>query len=627
MNFAKLSDEEKVQFGRLMFEPLGSADELKNWIMLFFGLEYPNTNCDPESNSNPLDAIWQCYNAFRKNDGSIPGAIWLSARECLKTISVAILEILLLLHFKIEIAHASATESQSQVCLKYIQSFFYKISPLLEAMGWENTTQNKRTFEFNTPDGIKPSIRVVICTPKGMNALHSNLMVIDELDLADPAALNEGRNIVGYSRGIYGFTLFLSTRKYAGGPMSQAIETADEKGYKIYRWNIMDVTSRCDKKRHQPSEPKEDRYVAKSLPLRQLSREEFNLLPEIEKSKWDLVTNAHFGCKTCILLPICRKRLSELPKTAKDNFYKPLIATIQKFKDNDSSIAESQLLCWKPSSDGLCYPRFDSTLDTGNVISIKKAYETLVGPTKKDSVSEITLLYEMKKLGIEFHCGIDWGYDHDFVICVVALIPNGEVWLMETYAAPGLELDDQLQVGLAIKEKYAPQKWFADTNLPSSRKTFTKHGMRCIKFDKDVLGGIESVRAKISNAAGKRFFKVLYTDNNKKAITALTKHRFKLDGQGNVTQAPDDERGIADICDTLRYIGQNLFPVRGPQKPATVWTDRQGKVLDPESPEAKELARKNSQHEAQMIQEIQNRVGPEEAVVVTSKKGSFHFSF
>lgn len=626
MNFKKMSDEEKDQFGDLMFEPLSSPDELKNWIMLFLGLEYPNTKCDLESNSNPTDAIWQVYQSYKTNTGALPGAIWLSARECLKTISVAVLEILLLLHFKLEIAHASATESQSQVCLKYIQSFFYKIEPLLEAKGWQNTTQNKRTFEFNTPDGDKPFIKVVICTAKGMNSLHANLLVVDELDLADPSALNEGKNIVGFSRGFHAFTLFLSTRKYAFGPMSNAIENADEMGYKIFRWNIMDVTSKCTKERYMPEKPKEDRYVAKSLPLRQLSKEEFDLLPDMDKLKWDLVEGAHAGCKTCILLPVCRKRLSELPQTSLGGFYKPIKAIIQKFKENSPEIAEAQLLCWKPGSEGLVYPRFNSAIDIGNIISIKKAYETLMGPTKKTNISEITLLHEMQKLSIEFYAGIDWGYDHDWVLCIVAVIPNGEYWLMETYASPGLELDDQLQIGISFRDKYNPQKWFADTNMPSSRKTFTKNGMRCIKFDKDVLGGIEAVRSKISNAAGKRMFKVIHNDSNKKAVTAIMKHRFKLDGQGNVTQTPDDERGIADICDTLRYIGQNLFPVRGFQKPSTVWMDSKGVPIDPDSPEAKEMARVKSQHENQMLGEIQNRIAPGEPVVVTSKKGSFHFT-
>ena len=627
MNFKELSQEDAKKFATWMMTPLSSAGEIKDWAMFFLGLDIPLEITDPESTSSPLDAIWQVYNTFKNNSGDVnPGYILMSAREGMKTVSVAILEVLLLLHFELEIAHAAATEAQSSVCIQYLENFFQKIDPLIRIMGWEDLTKNKRTVQFKTPSGKNPFLKIVICTSKGMNSLHANVLFLDELDLADPAALKEGANIVGYSKGIYGVKVYLSTRKYAFGNMATAIETAHEKNYKILRWNILDVTERCPPERHRPDELKESRYVGKTFPLRQISVDEFNALPDIEKLKWDFVEYAYAGCKTCHLLPVCRKRLADRPASATGGFYKPIISVIQKFKENDSDIAEAQLMCWKPGSEGLVYPRFNSSLDIGNVISYKKAYETLVGPTTMTNISEITLLHEMQKAGITFYAGVDWGYDHDFVICIVAVIPNGEIWLMETYASPGLEFVDQLEIAKSFRDKYGPQKWFADTAMPSSLKSFTKNGMRCAKFDKDVLGGIEAIRSKISNAIGHRYFKVLYTESNKKAITAITKHRFKLDGQGNVTLTPDDERGVADICDTLRYIGQNICPVRGTFKMTSAWMDNNGVIVDANTPEAKERARVASEHENQMKQQIIDRLGGEPITLTSKKKGGFYFS-
>ena len=171
-----------------------------------------------------------------------------------------------------------------------------------------------------------------------------------------------------------------------------------------------------------------------------------------------------------------------------------------------------------------------------------------------------------------FYAGVDWGYSHHFVITIVAAIPNGDIWLMETYASPGMEFADQLEVAKSFREKYRIHKWYTDTSMPSHIKSFRKNGMPCPKFTKDVLGGIEAVRSKIVSANGTRKFKVIANESNKKAIAAITKHRFILDGQGNVTMNPDDARGIADICDTLRYIGQNMFP-----RP---WNPEGGECLD-----------------------------------------------
>jgi hypothetical protein len=615
MDFNKLPMSEQKKMADLMFAQLSSKEELKDWIMLFFGLEYPYTMIDRESTSNPLDAIWQVYHAYKVNDGQVPGIIWLSARECLKTVSVAILEIILLLHFKLEIAHGAATEAQSHVCLRYIEGFLFKIECLMKIAGWENLTANKRTFEFGVPDGRRPFIKVVICTPRGMNSLHANLFVVDELDLADPAALAEGKNIVGYSRGIHGFTLFLSTRKYSHGLMAEIIDKKDEMGYDLLRWNLLDVTEKCLPDRYCPEFPKENRYVSQQLPLKQLAIEEYDLLSESEKKKFELLENVHSGCAKCLLLPICKTNLSKLPDDTTGGFYKPIKSVIQKFRENSPEIAEAQLLCWRPGSTGLVYPRFVNDPNNGNTISLSGAYETLTGEILNVQ-NELILLAKMRELGIEFFAGVDWGFSHDTVITVVAEIPNGEIWLMDTFASPGLEFSDVLLQAITYRDKYGPSKWFCDTAMPSHLKSFNKNGMKSPNFTKDVIGGIEAVRSKIVTSTGNRPFKILNIDNNKKMTSAILKHRFKLDGQGNPTPQPDDEPGVADACDALRYIFQNKWPVKGPQKPGVSWTETEKFNIS-----------QDPQNTNQMKNEILKRIGPGGLTISNGKKGGFHFNF
>lgn len=626
MNLEGMSDADRMKWAQAMFMPLNSSEDIKNWVKTYLELEIPLEITDPDSNSSPLDAVWQIYNTFKNNTGDKnPGYILMSCREGMKTVSVAILETLLLLHFQLDIGHAAATEDQSSVALGYIEGFLLKIEPLFRLMGWVNLTKNKRKFEFQTPQKKKPYIKIVICSLKGMNSLHSNVLFLDELDLADPKALKEGANITGYSKGIHGITVYLSTRKYAFGNMAVAIDKARDMNYKLINWNIIDVTERCPETRHLPNGPRQDMYVAKNLPLQKLTKEEFEILPAVEKPKWDVVENAYEGCVSCPLLAVCKGRLAAKSKDATGGFYKPISSVIQAFAKNDPDTAEAQLMCWKPGSVGLVYPRFSSDVSKGNVISLKDAYESLFGPTTK-AINELTLLNDMKNLGILFYAGVDWGYTHDFVITIVALIPNGDIWLMETYASPGLEFSDQLEIAKTFRDKYNVHKWFADTAMPSSIKTFNRSGMKCPNFKKDVMGGIEAMRSKILTSSGTRKFKIIANESNRKAITALTKHRFQLDGQGNTTLNPDDTTGIADICDTLRYIGQNLFPVKGYQKPEHVWIDSAGTPLDPNDPEARKKAEVASVHQNQMINEIAKLVGPADAVISTNKKGGFFFT-
>lgn len=622
MNFKTLTNDQKKEMAELMFTPLQSSEEIKDWARSFLDLELPLEITDPDSTSSPLDAIFQVYNAAKNNSGDVtPGFILLSCREGMKTISVAILELLIMLHFSLTVAHGAATESQSAVAIGYINDFVMKIEPLLEVSGWENMTQNKRTIQYRTPDNKSPYIKILICSPKGMNSLHANFLFLDELDLADPAAIREAKNVTGYSKGFFGIKVYLSTRKYSFGNMQEALDKSEEMNYKVLSWNILDVTEACPPSRHKPELPKQDMFVAKNLPLIKLRGEEFNNLPDIEKPKYDLVSNAHGGCITCKLLPVCRTKLSQKPQTATGGFYKPIVSVIQKFAENDPETAEAQLMCWKPGSEGLVYPRYSDKIDTGNVISINKAYETLIGTTAPARLTELNIFAILKELQIPIYCGVDFGDTHDAVIMAMAKIPNGEVWVIDCFASPKLEIQDLIPVAVNYKDRFSPIKWYADTAMPAYIRAFNRNGCSCAKFIKDVSGGIGAVRSKIMTATGQRLFKILDTKNNKKVRTAIQKHKFILDGQGNPTQKPDDQAGIADICDTARYIGQNMFPLSGPGKPEITAIESSQSAKIPENEKITQ-----EQHE-KMAKELAKVIGGPIAKGGNGGRGGFRFTF
>lgn len=566
MDYASLTKDQMDEYTELLFTRLNNADEIRNWISYFLDLDIPMEVTTADSTSNPLDAIWQVYESFLHNKSSEEapaGYVLMSCREGMKTVAVALIELLLLLHFELEIAHAAATETQSTVGLSYIHGFIGKVEPLMVHRGWINASQNKRTLSFDTPAQKKPYIKILICSPKGMNSLHSNVLFLDELDLADPAALKEGRNIVGHSKGVHGKTVYLSTRKYAFGNMAKIISKLDDLNYKLLSWNIIDVTEKCPPKRHLPNEPKITKYVGKNLPLKQISEIEFDFLSRPEQVKYDKLEKVHAGCGKCLLLPVCRTKLSEKDDSCVGGFYKPIVSVIQKFKENDPDTAEAQLMCWRPGSTGLVYARLNTVIDApnSNVISVRAAFKILTGQDLP-FVTEEMLLSIIKKQGHEINACVDFGFTHEATIGIGAM-PFDELWALDQFSQPGLEFQEFLDVAIKYRDKYEPEKWWCDDARPEFIVTFNKNGMKSPKFKKDVIGGISALRSKIQDSTGGRKFKIIATENNKKLINALSMHKFQLDSLGEPTDKPDDENQIADIADGWRYFAQNRFPVKG----------------------------------------------------------------
>ena len=617
-----MTPDQLEEFADMLFTPLNTPEELQEWIYVFFGLWFPYGNIDPDSTSSPLHAIWSAYEIYKFNKANeTAGLIICSCRAGIKTLAVAIFEVVSILHFGITIAHMSSLESQSSISLKYIEQFFRAITPLLEIKGWRKISENKRTIEYMDEKENTVFIKVIIATKAGANSAHTNCLALDELDLCPDDVIAESSFIPVYSKGIYPLKIFLSSLKWSFGPMVKAMDSAEEKKYKILKWNVIDVTEKCPSSRHLPDLPKEDRYIAKELPLRQLAIEDYKVLSEPEQLKYSLLKDVHAGCIKCPLLPVCKMGLSKRPEDDTGGLFKPIDATIQQFLESSPELAESQLLCWKPGRDGMVYPRFSPLTTNGNVLLLNDAYESFTGIKPKFAVTESVLLGELKKAEIPIYAAVDWGYTHHYVIVIAAILPTGEVWILDCFSSPGLEFSECLDIAMTYRDKYKPIKWFADQAMPSSIKSFIRNGMNCVKFTKDVLGGIEAVRSKILNAAGKRLLKIIQVPSTRKVITALNKHRFKIDPSGDVTIVPDDESGVSDICDSLRYLGQNSFPIKGTQKPNISMLEASNGQGIPEdqkfTPEQHEL----------MAQELAKVIGGPVRSAGNGGRGGFRFTF
>lgn len=561
-----------------------NQDHLKNWVSLFFKLDFPDTWVEPDSNSSPISWMWEVYQTYMNNTGNInPSVITVSSRESYKTLTEAVLAVILMVHFGATICHMAAIVSQATAAQKYIANFTRMIKPYLEFHQRELKSENSKEISIRNPDGSLTWMKIVVCSLTGANSSHSNILCIDEVDTIRSKegirAYGEASFIPGVFNGQFPITIKTSTMKFPGGLFSKEMEKATKNDWPVYRWNIIDITEFCPPERNLPHQPKETVFVGKNLPLKTLKVDEYSVLTDKEKEKYDQI-EANAGCAKCPLLPVCRMRLANRSPKDKGGLWKPIDFTISQFQKTDPDLAEAQLLCWKPSSSGMVYPRFLNKDGEGNTYSLADAWFAFTGTAAPPGLTLPQLSDLMLKKGVNFYCGVDWGFRHAFSIIVSALLPSGEWWIMDTYSVSGLEFEQMMDLAKKVRDMYKPKKWFCDTAQPMFIQAFKKNKMPCGEFKKDVMGGISAVRGQIIDAQGRRRLKVIRHDRNDWLLKMFAEHCFLLDSNGNLTQEPDDSE-VADSADALRYLGQNLFK---PKKKTEIPSQNYGVNFTAEQP-------------------------------------------
>ena len=585
------------RIAKTLFSKCYTKEHFSNWFQQFIGIKFPDSIIDEHSNSSPLSAAYECYSAIRDDlCKTVPGYIWLSSRDSYKTLQGSALNLIIFLHFRISIAHMAAIKDQSEKSLQYFNTFIRYLKPYLEYHKWSVVGEAKDRIQLIDDKGKLIYIRVIVATKAGGNSEHVSCMSWDELEVLSPEgikAYKESKNIPSRinnddGTGIGPLRIKYSTRKYAGGFFGREIDNAPKTGEKVRQWNLLDVTERCSEDRHQPGLPKITRYIKKTMDLETITESLFENLPEKDKNKYSKI-EAFSGCSSCKLLPVCKTKLALRNKEDVGGLFKNIDFVIGVFGQNNAEEAESQLLCWRPSSSGMVYPRFSNISDgTGNVFTLSQAYFQYMGEEMPKDFTQIDLVNLLISKGIKFHCGTDWGYSNAFSIIVTAKMPNGQWWILESIAVRGLEFEQMMDTALKIKEKYQkPLKWFADTAMPMFIKAFSKNGMPCAEFKKDVMGGIEAVRGQIASSTGVRRLKVIDDGIHNNVILNMFKnHVFKLNSLGEPTQDPDDTPGVADSGDALRYAAQNLFQAKGknnlivPEAPPLTQEEIQKKFQD-----------------------------------------------
>lgn len=250
---------------KYLFIPCKTKEELKNWIYVYLGLDYPDGRVDPASNSDPMSLVWELYSAATDTERRWERLLGYASRFSFKTLSAAILELLFLVHHGRDISHMSAIESQASNCVQYIKKFL-QLPIFFGFLSKDNTRElfftrffdpitqmsfSEKEIQFLPAEirsrlqNITNSMKIIVATTASANGLHTNLTVLDEIDLiANKEAYAEAKMIPTESNGFPPVTFLTSTRKYSIGLVQKEIDEAQESGIEIRHWNILDVTEK-----------------------------------------------------------------------------------------------------------------------------------------------------------------------------------------------------------------------------------------------------------------------------------------------------------------------------------------------------------------------------------------------
>lgn len=578
---------------RHRFKPCKTKADLKNWIQGYLKVEMPDVIVDPESNSCPMDMIWEIYNAaIWENDKYMDPSnfeepnlqfMFYSARAAYKTLGAAILEVLMLCHAKRNIVHLAAIEDQATRCTSYVKKFLSEpyFRDFIEG-------DNKRTIQMvryekkgsggrdcinkkewvHLPlaqqelyEVIDLKIEIAICTLAGTNSKHATFMVVDEVDVVNnERAYQEAKHIPDPTNGQAPITVYVSTRKTSVGLVQREIDEARETGLQVRHWNVIDVTAKCPPTRHMPQLPKLSIYTS-DLDLKAINKETWEGLTPAEQDRY-VPIEGYRGCiENCRMFAVCKGRLADV-QIGTSLLLKPIITIQGSFRKfaGDPDMAKAQLMCRKPSSEDLIYPRLDPDL---HVLTAAQMAEKITGESFPDNFTREALIKLIIARQIPIKSGMDFGMTHNFSV-VTAGIDGNRAFVFDVIEAAELELPQQIAICNQKIKVWNPEVW-PDMSGKQPIAAFRKAGFRMRKWNKgpgSVLDGIGVVKMKLRPVMSDEP-EIYFLDDPGvlSLVKKLTRYHWKKDAAGRIMDEPakiDD-----DSCDAFRYLIMNIFAPKG----------------------------------------------------------------
>lgn len=551
------------QQSAIFFAKCKTYPDFVNWIKYFIGLHLPDQTVSRFADTNPLHCAWLIYDICvnKNNPKNIEELLIVAGRGSGKTLIMAIVELMVLLHDQRDVAHVGAILSQASRCYQYQQGFLLndRIKNIVRPDNKKDedcvlikSTMEKSVFNIN---GNKCSIEVLPCTLKSVNGPHVPFVAVDEIDTVSGEGVRAFKDISGMidSRGNKkALRVGISTRKSRYGLMNQQIEDADEAGRTVLRWTAFEFAEKCpDSRSGIRSTPG---YIIQDT-MEVISEEIFEQKSDQKKKEYTKVQFPGENCLKCAAAAIClgdsKKQCSASP------MLKPITDVIKKVKENGADWALAQLMNLKPSVEGIVFKEFD---EKQHVKSWNEMWRILTDKEYPGECTHDIFIKKCHQMQLQCYAGVDFGWSNPSTVVFFFVDNRENIYVVR---AEGMTYVNNPTWAQMIQRKwhtmYRCSLYFIDMAQPGDAVTFRQEGLAVgnIEAKDDIGSGIQVIKKWLHSLASPEPKLFFAKDTCGPIITEFSMYHFKTNAAGEVTDEYDTE--YDHYIDALRYGIYSLF--------------------------------------------------------------------
>lgn len=612
----ELTPQERHEFSKaLVRQRFRCKEALKYWLMYYLDVDLADCIVSRHATSTPLDMVWDIYQFCANETNEEPlSTFYIAGRGSQKTLSSAVLAIILPLHFGRGIVHLGGTEDQANRAYSYFKKFASK--PYISDYLKDAPKISKTTFIVA---GNEVDIEILPITEASVQGPHQPVVSIDELASLAPNKLAAYPSIAGIpiytpDTGRPWVKFGISSRKGRYTIIETEYEDRHKTGSVFKFWTALENTKKCP---DSISGTEDLVMYVNPFENKALLESEFEKLEEIEKDKYERV-NAKKGCYTCPLKAMCGGDLKRQTSTCRT--LKPTKATITDFKTSPFDWFLSQRMSLQPSAEDLVYPRFKRVEFEKTP---REMYTIFSGRDPGFDVTEEQLINEMVRVGVKRYAGVDHGYTHPFAIVIIFEDSQNNIYIMHSYEESGLEPPEVVDLVQKLKLKYRFTHLYPDTASPAINKMLKKIVNVGDDFTKVPADGIALIRDKMCpSVGGTKMYGVKGACDS--LINNLEKYHFAYDTAGKLTDKPVKE--FDDSHDALSYPAQNRWHRSKPIVTANQPADPLNDPLNPKKESTEQYGQKvQAQYDNWLTQQINQaqKVQGGSAGVQSSKSKTF----
>lgn len=101
--------------------------------------------------------------------------------------------------------------------------------------------------------------------------------------------------------------------------------------------------------------------------------------------------------------------------------------------------------------------------------------------------------------GTRFYAGVDWGYIDPFALMILAVTPDGKIFLVDEFVKTHQTIDDMIRVAKQKKALYGIKHFYCDPSEPGYIDSFCREGLPASGAENDIRLGIDLMYSQIKS--------------------------------------------------------------------------------------------------------------------------------